>query len=124
MMAIPSPGALLSPKTETESTDLVSAEQPSLELWQPAFAACGLESAVKVESAFDDELGDISAALAMRTLAVYAGCLRHGKIGCALMPLAEFFGSNSELELSALLGWTHLRHQLYGPIFIVANHGY
>lgn len=88
MMAIPSPGAFLSPKTETESTGSVSVEQPSLELFT-AFAACGLESAVKVESSFADGTSDISAALAMRTLAVYAGCLRHGQIGCALMPLAE-----------------------------------
>jgi hypothetical protein len=117
MMAIPSPGAFLSPKTETESTGSVSVEQPSLELFT-AFAACGLESAVKVESSFADGTSDISAALAMRTLAVYAGCLRHGQIGCALMPLAEFFGFNGELELSALLGWMHLRHKLSGPVYL------
>ena len=52
--------------------------------------------------------------------------------------LRSFFGFNSELELSALLGWTHLRHKLPGPVYLLyiyihtyrwsvtymANHGY
>eukprot|EP00435_Cladocopium_sp_Y103_P039884 s2030_g10.t1 len=48
----------------------VSAEQPSLEQFT-SFSACGFESALKVESSFaEHQASDISAALAMRTLAV------------------------------------------------------
>ena len=40
--------------------------------------------------AIDMASSDHCAAMALRTLATYAGTLRHAGIACALMPLVEF----------------------------------
>ena len=93
-MAVPPPGALnLSPKSNTESTASLSADQSSLEECA-SFTACGLGTAMKVAETFaiDMASSDHCAAMALRTLATYAGTLRHAGIACALMPLVEFFG--------------------------------
>ena len=99
-MAVPPPGALkLSPKSHTESTASLSADQSSLEECA-SFTACGLGTAMKVAETFaiDMASSEHCAAMALRTLATYAGTLRHAGIACALMPLVESFGFISELE--------------------------
>ncbi|CAL1170766.1 unnamed protein product, partial [Cladocopium goreaui] len=91
MMAVPPPGAWnLSPKSHTESTASLSADQSSLEECA-SFTACGLGTAMKVAETFaiDMASSEHCAAMALRTLATYAGTLRHAGIACALMPLVE-----------------------------------
>ena len=99
MIAVPSPGAFSpSPKCDTESTASLSGDQSLLE--SGSFTACGLETARKVAETFATDMASIGhcAAMALRSLAIYAGTLRHADIACALMPLVESFGFISELE--------------------------
>ena len=99
MMAIPSPGAFcLSPKSQTESTASLSADQSLLEQCDN-FTACGLKTSMKVAELFATEMASTDhCAMALRSVAIYAGTLRHAGIACALMPLVESFGFISELE--------------------------
>eukprot|EP00435_Cladocopium_sp_Y103_P072390 s185_g40.t1 len=93
MMAVPSPGAFsLSPKSQTESTASLSADQPSSLEEYPSFTACGLAIAMKVAETFSTDMASSDAAMALRTLAICGGTFRHAGIACAVMPLAESFG--------------------------------
>ena len=109
-MAVPPPGALnLSPKSHTESTASLSADQSSLEECA-SFTARGLGTAMKVAETFAiDMASDHCTAMALRTLATYAGTLRHAGIACALMPLVESFGFISELEAYRFAGLKTLK---------------
>ena len=118
MMAVPSPGAFnLSPKSHTESTASLS-DQSSLEEC-PSFTACGLGTAMKVAETFAKDLAssDHSAAMALRTLAMYTGTLRHAGIGCAVMPLVESLGFINEFEVYCFAGLETLKpYGLFPPL--------
>lgn len=91
MMIIPSPSAFSpSPKSYTTSTASFSQDQPCQ---IATFTASGLAGATKADIFAAPQISsDLSMALTLRTLAIYARTLRRLGIGCALMPVVELFG--------------------------------
>ena len=69
---------------------------------------------MKVAETFAKDMAssDHSAAMALRTLAMYTGTLRHAGIGCAVMPLVESLGFINEFEVYCFAGLETLK--LYG----------
>ncbi|CAK8994475.1 unnamed protein product [Durusdinium trenchii] len=88
MMIIPSPSAFSpSPKSYTTSTASFSQDQPCQ---IATFTASGLAGATKADIFAAPQISsDLSMALTLRTLAIYARTLRRLGIGCALMPVVE-----------------------------------